>query len=177
MRNRETPILILDTSAFLARLPFRLVEPMVTTQAVIEEIKKGRLVESTNTLVQMERVVVQNPQQGSITEVVAKAKKTKDDFVLSAADISLLALALELQEQGKAVVLLTDDYSLQNTAKNLGLPYQKIRTKGIKEQWTWVIICPGCHAEYTTGYRKGDFCPICGTPLIRYHPKTKKESK
>ncbi|MHA2406961.1 MAG: NOB1 family endonuclease [Candidatus Ranarchaeia archaeon] len=174
MKNHPNPTLILDTSAFIARLPFQLTLKMVTTPEVISEIKKGSLVESVATLIEMERIFVQSATSPSKDEVLAKAKLTKDDFVLSSADLSILALALELQKQEESIEIVTDDYSLQNTAKEMNIPYRIIRTKGIKDRWTWKIICPGCHREFTEDFRKGDECPICGTKLTRYRPKPKR---
>ena len=171
------PILILDTSAFIARLPFQLSQQMVTTQEVISEIRRGTLVESVSTLIEMERVLIQTPSTSSREEVLSRAKRTKDDFVLSQADLSLLALAVDLQKQKNPIEILTDDYSLQNTAKEMKIPYRNIRTKGIKEHWTWKIICPGCHREFSGDFRKGDDCPVCGTKLTRYRPKPKRGNR
>jgi UPF0271 protein len=147
---------------------------MITTPEVISEIRRGTLVESVATLIEMDRILIQTASPASKDEVLTRAKHTKDDFVLSPADLSLLALAFELQKQGESIVLVSDDYSLQNTAKEMGIPYRIIRTKGIKEQWTWKIICPGCHREFAEDFRKGDDCPVCGTKLTRYRPKPKR---
>ena len=147
---------------------------MVTTPYVISEIKRGSLVERVETLLQLKRVTIRKPNKSSIALVESKSKSTRDDFVLSETDTSIIALAIDLKKEGKNPIILTDDYSLQNTARTLNIKFEKIITPGIKSQWRWVVVCPGCHREFKEGYSKGDDCPVCGTKLVRYHPKRRR---
>lgn len=92
------------------------------------------------------------------TETVEKAAKSSgDDLRLSPVDKTVLALALETESS-----ILTDDYSIQNVAKILKIPYQGIGMKEIKEVITWTYRCTGCRKEWPENYPD---CPICGSPL------------
>lgn len=94
------------------------------------------------------------------------AKRTGDLHVLSSADLSIIALALETGGE-----LVTNDFAVQNTAKSLGIKLE-IGSKEIKREIVWEWYCPACHARY-----KGKkSCNICGTETKR-RPKNKAKSK
>jgi UPF0271 protein len=69
----------------------------------------------------------------------------------------VLALALELE-----AVVLTDDYSLQNLATYLGVPYRPVGLKGIKDLRRWRWRCLGCGKIFD---KEMPDCPICGSKL------------
>ncbi|NLI74385.1 MAG: nucleic acid-binding protein, partial [Euryarchaeota archaeon] len=85
------------------------------------------------------------------------ASKTGDDARLSPVDMEILAIAIDVKG-----MILTDDYSIQNLAKVLGLEYKSIGTKGIKEIFTWKYRCRGCGRIFNENM---DDCPICGSAL------------
>ena len=64
-------------------------------------------------------MVVTEPSSASLAQVRDAAKGTGDDARLSPTDIEVLALAMELK-----AVLLTDDYSIQNLARVIGVQYR-----------------------------------------------------
>lgn len=75
------------------------------------------------------------------------------------------ALALDLQREGKAPVIVSDDYALQNVAEGVGIAYQPLATLGIRQKFSWTYYCPACFRRYP----RGDIqvCQVCGTKLKR----------
>ena len=78
---------------------------------------------------------------------------------LSPADRELLALALE--REGTVV---TDDFAVQNTARELGITVQGILQRRAR-RIRWSFRCPGCGA---TAPGPGS-CPVCGSMRERSH--------
>ena len=108
---------------------------LFTTQEVEFEVRdlRSRMVFQTG------RIKVMEPDQKSIEKVKGAAKTTGDITQLSEADISVLALALELN-----ATILTDDYDIQNLAKVMGIAYKAVSTKGIRETFVRRMYCDGC---------------------------------
>jgi UPF0271 protein len=69
----------------------------------------------------------------------------------------VLALAVELK-----AVLMTDDYSIQNLARAMGIEYRAVGMKGIKELVQWKYRCTGCRREWDVNHPD---CPVCGSAL------------
>jgi UPF0271 protein len=91
---------------------------------------------------------------------------------LSETDISVLALTHQLE-----ATLISDDYSVQNLADELGLSYTGMNTRGIKRRFQWIHYCPGCRKQYTEP-QPDNICLICGTELKRKPgKKSKRRSK
>jgi UPF0271 protein len=53
---------------------------------------------------------------------------------LSKTDIDVIALALQLKEQGYSVTVLTDDYDIQNILQRIGIDFTSVKTVGIKRR-------------------------------------------
>ncbi|MHA1917919.1 MAG: NOB1 family endonuclease [Candidatus Ranarchaeia archaeon] len=170
MTEKKEIVYVLDASAFVSRLHLSISGKIYTTQEIISEIKKGYLVNTIKTMVDIEKIIIREPNEIFLKKIKNSTFETGDNFVLSDADVSVLALSLELRNKKLNNVILTDDYAIQNVGKTLGLEYKNVKTKGIRQKWEWKIICPGCHREFDKEYKKGDECPICGTLLRRYHP-------
>jgi UPF0271 protein len=117
---------------------------------------------------------IRSPSSSSLKEVAEKASVLGDRVVLSKADTGVLALALELRTEGKAPVIVSDDYAVQNVAEGIGIAYQSLATLGIREKFNWTYYCPACYRRYD----QADFqvCQICGTKLKR-KPVQKQEAK
>ncbi|MCK4613366.1 MAG: hypothetical protein KAU14_01075 [Thermoplasmata archaeon] len=148
-----TAVFILDSSFFLSG--FQLLEgELFTIPEVVEEIgseRKGLLFAKAIGL----RVL--SPPKEAVERVKEKAKVTGDETRMSETDILLLALALELRG-----ILLTDDYSMQNTAEALGIPYRSLVQKGIKRVEKWYFRCAYCGRYLEENYPE---CPVCGGPV------------
>ena len=107
---------------------------------------------------------IREPSAKNIKTVMEAASKTGDNFVLSTADLSIIALSLELRKEGEIATLLTDDYAIQNVASKLQIPFQNFVWRGIRRAITWELYCPTCRKTYNTRQRT---CPNCGSTLKR----------
>lgn len=99
------------------------------------------------------------PPKNAIEEIKKYAEKTGDISNLSETDIEVLALAFYLK-----AILLTDDYSIQNVAKEMNIKYEGIIEKGIKEKFYWRYRCKSCGRYYE---KYVPICPICGGKIKR----------
>jgi endoribonuclease Nob1 len=166
-------IIVLDTSAFLAGYdPFAQTDEQVTTPKVEEEILRNSMVKMRfQTAVESGKVKIQAPTKDDTAK--AQATKAGDTFKLSETDMQLLSLAAELKQQGYIPKILTDDYSIQNVAKQLGIESSALATHGIKRQLEWIRYCPACYKTYSADSKFKE-CQVCGTELKR---KPKRQPK
>ncbi|RLI30366.1 MAG: hypothetical protein DRO46_00660, partial [Candidatus Hecatellales archaeon] len=109
--------LILDVSAFLSGLAKRLPWKAYTTHQVVEELKSREAREAFETAVDTGRIEVLEVEETYWRRVRKAASSTGDLYKLSQADLSLLALALKLREEGRKPLLFTGDYAVQNLAE------------------------------------------------------------
>jgi UPF0271 protein len=111
------------------------------------------------------KLKIQSPTSLSLQEMSERAKSLGDKMALSRADISVLALALDLRKDGKSPVIVSDDYALQNVAEGAGISYQPLATLGIRQKFSWTFYCPACFKRYAEG--EVQVCQVCGTKLKR----------
>lgn len=168
-------VLVLDTSAFLAGYdPFRVSEQQVTVPNVEEEIRQNSMTYLRfKTATDSGKVVVKVPSQEALANVEKCATEVGDTFFLSETDKSLLALALELKMSDCSPQIVTDDYSIQNVGKRLGIEFISLATFGIRRVLEWMRYCPACHREYAANSKVRE-CTVCGTELKR---KPRKHGK
>jgi UPF0271 protein len=168
-------VFVLDTSAFLAGFdPFSLGAEQVTVPKVEEEILRNSMIKMRfETAVESGKVKVKTPTQEFSDSAKASASKVGDSFKLSEADMQLLALALELKAEGCTPKIVTDDYSIQNVATQMGIGFLALTTFGIKRLLEWIRYCPACHREYPANCKTKE-CQICGTELKRKPRRTPK---
>jgi endoribonuclease Nob1 len=161
-------VMVLDTSAFVGGFdPFTVREDQVAPPMVEEEVKRNAMtLLRFSTAVESGRLKIFAPSQEFINKVKASATSVGDSFFLSETDKQVLALALEIRARGDDPQIVTDDYSIQNVAKQLGLGYISLVTFGIKRLLTWIRYCPACHRTYPANFKATE-CPICGTALKR----------
>jgi len=166
-------VIVLDTSAFLAGYdPFAQSDEQVTTPKVEEEILRNSMIKMRfQTAVESGKVKIQTPNQDSAAK--AQATKIGDTFKLSETDMQLLSLAVELKEQGYTPKIITDDYSIQNVAKQLAIETTALATHGIKRLLEWIRYCPACYRQYPADSKFKE-CQVCGTELKR---KPKRQPK
>lgn len=103
----------------------------------------------------------------SLEKVEEAAKKTGDDGRLSPMDRTVLALALDVNG-----TILSDDYSIQNVARVLGLGFRPVGTKGISKVAKWNYRCVGCGKWYKEKYPE---CPVCGSSMRACRKKRSRE--
>jgi UPF0271 protein len=161
-------VIVLDTSAFVAGFdPFALPDQQVTVPKVEEEIRRSSMTKTRlEAAIESGKLKVQAPTPDACKKVNAFASQAGDVFKLSETDLQLLSVALELKEAGYSPQVITDDYSIQNVAKRMGVEFVALATFGIKRVLEWVRYCPACHREYPANAKFGD-CQVCGTELKR----------
>ena len=168
---------MLDTSAFLAGFdPFSLGEEQVTVPKVRDEIKNNSMVlVRFNTAIENGKIKIKIPQEEYSNKIRTSASKIGDAHLLSETDNQLLALALELKTQGKQPKIITDDYSIQNVAKQNSIEFYALATFGIRQLLEWIRYCPACHREYPINslFR---VCQVCGTELKRKPKRITKKT-
>lgn len=164
----DRKVIVLDTSAFVAGFdPFSISEEQYTVPMVREEIFGSSMSwVRFKTAVESGKLRVKMPDENFLNKVKASANAIGDTFFLSDADIQVLALALELKSQGHNPLVATDDYSIQNVANQIGIPFASLSTFGIRFRLQWIRYCPACHKRYPADY-KYEKCEVCGTGLKR----------
>ncbi len=169
-------IIVLDTSAFLAGYdPFSSSVEQVTVPRVEEEIKRNSIIITRfRTAIESGKVKVKAPDQEFLDRAKVSASKLGDSYLLSKADMELLALALELKAEGYVPQIVTDDYSIQNVATQMRVEFLALATFGIKRLLEWIRYCPACHKEYPANCSSKE-CLVCGTQLKRKPRRTVKK--
>jgi UPF0271 protein len=152
-------------------------EEQVTVPKVGDEIKTNSMARVRfNTAIESGKVKIKIPQQEYANRVKESASKVGDSYLLSETDMQLLALALELKAQGEKPEIITDDYSIQNVAKQNGIKFYALATFGIRKILEWIRYCPACHREYPVNSTFSS-CQVCGTELKRKPKRTNKQTK
>jgi len=113
---------------------------------------------------------IMEPEPAYVSEVREAARKL-GEIELSDADISVIALALQLFRQGWDTCILTSDYSIQNLALRLGLMVKPILHQGIRRVISWEVYCGAC--GWSGNGRLGDPCPRCGH-ILRRRPRRER---
>jgi endoribonuclease Nob1 len=151
----------LDASAFYAGIPFlSSFGKYYTSQAVFDEVKHIRKSQGAiEALREAGSLQVIDPDSESIDKVKTAAKKTGDYARLSHADLSIIALALQLK-----IALVTDDYSAANVATTLKISVKSTSSKGIREIRKWVSYCSACGKAFGPAAIE---CRLCGNKLRR----------
>lgn len=142
-----------------------------TTPRVIDELGDSKAKLRVQLSISSKKIRIKEPDKDSIDEVREVARKTGDISSLSETDIHVLALAQNLKPEATPIIV-SDDYSIQNVAKELGIRYQKLIQWGIKTKLTWQIYCPACYAKYNSDYRSR-LCEVCGA-ILKRKPAGKK---
>jgi len=119
-----------------------------------------------NTAIESGKLRVRKPNTRFLDRVKEASKTVGDLRSLSDVDMQVLALALELKTKGHDPFIVTDDYSIQNVANQLGVNFTSLMTFGIRFKLHWILYCPACHRKYSPDYKQ-KLCEVCGTQLKR----------
>ena len=146
-------MIVLDSSAFFSMdgLPE---EEHVCPPGVIKELEKYK---DPRLSLWGDMIRVSDCSAESMDRVKEAATKSGDIGRLSPVDMTVIALALDVKG-----TIWSDDYSIQNVARILGLGFKPIGMKGIQKVVKWNYQCIGCHKWYK---EKMSECPICGSPM------------
>ncbi|MEE8168254.1 MAG: hypothetical protein V3T58_05225 [Candidatus Hydrothermarchaeales archaeon] len=164
--------LILDTSALLAGARPSKEEKCYTVPKVMEEVRERKAKLALELSLQARDIKLLEPSERALTKAGEAARESGDIAQLSQCDIQLIALAIDFKETGKESVILTDDYSIQNLSKKLGVSFVPIAEMGIKKYLSWKNICKGCGKKFPIEY-KGK-CDHCGSEVIRKAKRRKR---
>ncbi|MDG6229308.1 MAG: NOB1 family endonuclease [Candidatus Thermoplasmatota archaeon] len=176
--NYEKPtseVLVVDTSAILSGKQFDDYDVLIITAALIaEELKEGGRDFRRFEYLQAKGLEVHSPTKESLILIKKTATAYGELKRLSVADIHLLALAVDVMRLWeKSVCILSDDYSIQNIASILDIPFLSLSQKGITKKFKWVSRCQGCHTILSESV---DACPFCGSP-VSHKVQTKESMK
>lgn len=151
--------LVLDTSLLLGGKDPPRGPRWATTPEAAAEVSPGgrdaRRFEDWRSLGLQERA----PGPAARAQVDAAAAQAGNAARLSAADRSLLALALELSG-----TLVTDDYTMLDVAARLGIRTQTVNQGGIRAPLDFRPRCSGCGRWFEAMPKKAE-CPVCGSSV------------
>lgn len=177
MDNTLKKAVVLDTSALIAGFdPLSIEGEHYTVPKVKDEIAENSMSDIRFKIaVENGKLRVRIPNEISLSKIKASATVVGDTFFLSETDLQVLALALELKTEGYTPLIVTDDYSIQNVANQVGIEFVSLATYGIRRRLHWIRYCPACHRKYPAD-SKQKTCEVCGTPLKRKPVKGKSMS-
>jgi len=109
----------------------------------------------------MEKISVIPASRKYMDRVLSQAKKVGGKELLSKTDLSVLALGLQLMDRGEGddVVIISEDFDIQNLAVLMGMKYASIRKRNITKVLTVYKKCTACGAVYDESLSE---CPNCG---------------
>nr|MDO8080598.1 ribonuclease VapC [Candidatus Freyarchaeota archaeon] len=167
IHDENDKIYVLDSSALIGGYNPNLINALhFITPDIFEEVTDEHLRTILSSAVSNEILKLRTPTQASIKNVKKAAKNTGDSVALSSIDIKVIALALDLKNENQNPTIITDDYSLQNAAETLGIPFKTIIREGIKQRFIWIKYCTSCKKQYPNTYPE-KICEICGGNIKR----------
>lgn len=165
--------IVLDASAFISGFdPLSVEDEQYSVPSVRHELPEDSLPSLRfDTACERERLRLIHPDPHFLDEVKNLSKEAGDLRFLSEADMQILGLAMQLKKDGRDPLIVTDDYSIQNMAKKIGVDFAPLITFGIRFYFKWLLYCPACHKKYPPDYRSRK-CEVCGT-ILKRKPLTK----
>jgi len=160
--------IIVDTTAFIAGFNVYSVHGDVYSVPEVEKELTGDFISKLRLKMAIEdgRLKLREPSAQALSKARETALEMGDFLYLSEVDMKIIALAVQLKNEGYMPEIITDDYAIQNIARRLNVKYASVITYGIKHQLRWVLYCPACHRKYPPDY-KSEICENCGTKLKR----------
>ncbi len=158
-------VYVLDASALIGGFSSKKYQSFITSSVIseVKDLKSKLLLESA---IEDGSIKIMEPDSIDIKNVSNVVRKSGDILRLSNVDKNLVALAFKLKRESSNPMVVTDDYSMQNVLKIVGIPYRSVLTEGIKEIYGWIKVCKGCKKKYPPEYLF-DECEICGTRIIK----------
>lgn len=164
--HKKPTLYILDSTALIAGQTNFSKKEFATTPSVLSEVMHDESVKNVvEVAVDCGQLEVLSPSEENIKEVEEIAASTGDKIKLSRTDMEVLALALEKSKAGFDVIIISDDYSIQNLARRMTIKAIGVIHPGIRKQITWISYCPVCRSEY--GISDSNVCVKCGATLKR----------
>lgn len=163
---------VLDASAFINGFQLE-TKNNFTVPEITSEIKDFESRLKFDAAIEENRLIIQDVTKESIDVVDEIISESGDVLRLSDADKKLISLAYMFHDQGKDVEVVSDDYTIQNTLKIMGISYSGVITEGIKGVYNWKKVCEGCKREYDDDYPFDD-CEICGSKIFKKRIKVNR---
>lgn len=164
--------IILDTGALLAKyyrlLPRHRVD-IYTCSSNIEEVVDAENRQALEEALDLGIVKVVKPDRKFVEEALSRAREAGFLAKLSRTDIDVLALALQLRQKPGDVIVITDDYDLQNMLYILGLSFKPLRTRGIRFAVRFKSYCPTC--GFVPSHPSETACPLCNSKIVHIPAK------
>ena len=161
----ENKVPVLDTAALITKIILQIPTKQYTVAEVLEEVRDEESRKALRIALETGKLAVVKPSDKSLRKVREVAGKIGELANLSKTDLAVVALALDFKNRGLEPVIYTDDYSLQNLAKSLGIRFHPIRTRGIVKKRKYMVYCPAC--GYVASSENESVCPRCGHRLSR----------
>jgi UPF0271 protein len=165
--------LIIDTSAILSGKSLNINDNrLITTNSVLSEINPGGKDYRNLQFLLEKGLNIYEPSKESIKYIINISKKTGDYTRLSNTDIDILALAFDFKNKSEFVdkiIILSDDYSIQNISNYLKIEYLNISQSGITKRFKWSYKCMGCGKKFKKNIKT---CYICGSSIKNYVSNT-----
>ena len=166
-------ILIIDNTAFAHGFNLNLLHSsgvtLFITPEIYEEASQNAKSRQLLEISQNQGILnIQNADQKSYNKVEQTSVESGDSVSLSNADKSLIALALELKQNhpDKSVMLMSDDYAIQNVCSLMQINIYTLHQQGIKKIIKWEVYCPYCF-EVFPNEKLGMTCSTCEMKLKR----------
>ncbi|AWR93466.1 NOB1 family endonuclease [Acidianus brierleyi] len=157
---------IFDTAGFLAGLE-NYFDRVYTTPLVMNEVKDYVSRSLLSLASSSGKIIILEPEKRNI-DITNNTLRKIGEYSLSKTDISIIALALQLQPS----IVFTDDFSVQNILLKLGIKFNSVKlNRSIKYEREYYYVCENCGKVYQ---RKKESCDICGGKIIK---KSKLDSK
>ena len=133
--NKKIKTFIIDTSAVLSGKPINLGDArMITSPGVSNEFKPGGRDYQLFQFLVEKGLIIKSPSKASYKKIDEISRETGDNERLSDVDKEILAVSLDIDTENE-VIIVTDDYSIQNVANALGIKFESISQRGIKKRF------------------------------------------
>ena len=183
METREQPIdcLILDNTAFVSGFNLNIIilqHPelhVFITSEIYEEAYRNPRSRQIIAIAEAQDILnIRDPSADALQQVKRAATSSGDIGALSSADQSLMALHVDLHHQHPEwhILLMSDDYSVQNVSPRLNISIFRFQKSGIRRTYVWQVYCPQCFRKYPPT-QLGMECEMCGAILKRKKKKKK----
>ncbi len=160
-------LFVLDASAIVndPNFCFEQNHSFITTPEVIAEFKTIETRALVDNALHHSLLEIRSPSIDSVQIALEKIRELNFER-LSKADVSIIALALELKRDGKRFIVLTDDFSIQNFLALFKIHYSSVLQDGIKNIIAFECVCQGCGKKFSVEEKKKR-CPDCGARIIK----------
>jgi len=164
---------VLDAGVLFSNWPSKIPDGVfVTTSTVLDEVRNRPSKARAEVMTLLDRLLEDFPSSESLSAVRQAATKTGDRFVLSDADIEIIALAHSKNSLGESVILVSTDLAVLNTARHLNLEILDPSGK-FKHEIMWSLKCPACNHRSKSKVKELE-CPVCGTLMKRVVSRKRK---